>query len=62
MTSKEVKPAKRPKIEDKVNKEFEEFIYDDTDYYKRDAQDTKINKPKPKSNKSVPFEKGMFYL
>lgn len=33
------KPApKRPKL-DNIDKEFEEFIYDDTDYYKSSVRD-----------------------
>ncbi|XP_023943248.2 ribonuclease Z, mitochondrial isoform X2 [Bicyclus anynana] len=53
--STEPKPAKKQKLEEKTPVEFEEFIHDDTDYYKKEtgrAPDHRNNqvKPKPKPN------------
>lgn len=52
-------PAKRPKL-DSVDKGFEEFVHDDTDYYKRDIHyaDSKMkakdkDKPRPKLSVTI---------
>lgn len=60
LVGKDLKPAaKRPKLESNQDKEFEEFIHDETDYYKpadngRNNRNARDNKAKPKSS----FEKG----
>ncbi|KAL0892776.1 hypothetical protein ABMA27_014482 [Loxostege sticticalis] len=59
LVGKDLKPAaKRPKLETNQDKEFEEFIHDETDYYKpadngRNNRNARDNKAKPKSS----FEK-----
>ncbi|XP_050670855.1 ribonuclease Z, mitochondrial isoform X5 [Leptidea sinapis] len=41
-------PAKKPKLDISPDTEFEEFLHDNTDYYRRDSVDSNKNvKPKP---------------
>ncbi|XP_063824752.1 ribonuclease Z, mitochondrial isoform X1 [Ostrinia nubilalis] len=63
LVGKELKPAaKRPKLESNQDKEFEEFIHDDTDYYKPEAKipDNNKNNRYARDNRAKPkssFEK-----
>lgn len=65
LNTEPTKPAaKRPRLETGVEKEFEEFINDDTDYYKAEASNTDSkyknrdnNKFKPKINSDKDFVK-----
>lgn len=50
--------AKRPRLDSSVDKEFEEFINDDTDYYRPEASSRNKDRPKPRINS----EKGKTFL
>ncbi|VVC99194.1 unnamed protein product [Leptidea sinapis] len=50
-----LQPAKKPKLDISPDTEFEEFLHDNTDYYRRDSVDSNKN-VKPKSK---PLEKGV---
>lgn len=62
LVGKDLKPAaKRPKLETNQEKEFEEFIHDDTDYYKSEVRvdNTKnYRNPKEKAKPKNSLEKG----
>ncbi|XP_059059090.1 ribonuclease Z, mitochondrial [Achroia grisella] len=61
LEGKEIKPvAKKQKLENPVDKEFEEFTRDDTDYYRQDIRNhdaNKNNRMKDKEKPKASFDK-----